>query len=160
MPDELEKVDMEPFDTAAISAGMKDEETRKAEFTEWGISALQGFGKAAIEVGTPVVSLDMSSLEARASGVGLSSWPTSKVDGKTVAQYIRIMRFSGPDGWPWPTLDGWGLTQSLDGQLYLRQKASNENDVVAFLGKVTGFDLERVKEVFNAALRGESLFFK
>jgi hypothetical protein len=150
---------MDPFDTAAIRAGMQEDGTRKAEFLEWCVSALQGFAKAAQEVGTPVVSLEMDSLEAQASGVGLASWPTSLVDGQLVSQYYRIVRYDGPADWPWPTLDGRGLTQSLDGQLFANRTASNEDEVAAILGKITGYDPEKAKELFNAALRGESLAF-
>jgi hypothetical protein len=149
---------MEPFDTAAISAGMKEDEARKTAFASWCVSALQGFAKAAVEVGTPVVSLEMDSFAARAAGVGKAPWPTSLVDDKQVAVYYRIVRYNGRDG-AWPALDGYGLTQSLDGQLFLRSNVSNENDASDFLGKATGYDLEKVKELFDAALRGESLAF-
>jgi hypothetical protein len=149
---------MDPFDTAAISAGMKDDEARKAEFVAWCLTALEGFIKAAGEVGTPVVGLEIGSLAFRAAGVGAAPWPRTQVDDKEVAQYYRILTYNGRDG-AWPALDGYGLTQSLDGQIFLRSKVSNEIEAAAYLGKATGYDLDAVKELFNAALRGEALAF-
>jgi transposase InsO family protein len=69
------------FDTAGIKAQMQQEATQLAEARSvcltWAKAALEGFVDAAEEVGTPITSLDMASLAARASGIAkalVSPW--------------------------------------------------------------------------------------
>jgi hypothetical protein len=145
---------MDPFDTEAIKASMGGTQSQVAECVNWCLSAMESFGRAAQDVGTPVVALEMDSFAARAAGIAKAPWPTSSIDGKQVAQYYRILTNRGFE--VWPAADGYGLTQSVDGQLFLKGKTSSIPDAAGFVAKAAGYDLEQAKEVFHAALRGEA----
>lgn len=144
-----------PFDIESIKAGMSGEQSKIDECLTWCVAALRGFQSAATEVGTPVISLDMKSVAAQASGIAKASWPTSIVGGQQVAQYYRILTNS-EFSHAWPAADGQGLTFSTNGQLFLQGNSASVSDVAAYLVQLTRYDLEQLKEIFNAALRGEA----
>lgn len=146
---------MDPFDTENIKASMGDTQSRISECESWCVTALESFRRAAQDVGTPVVALDMNSMAAQAAGIAKAPWPTSNESGTQVAQYYRILTDSSLN--VWPAADGFGLTQSLDGQFFLKGRASSLTDAASFVARATGYELDQAKEVFNAALRGESL---
>jgi hypothetical protein len=121
--------------------------------TQWCLTALESFGRTARDLGTPVISLDLESTVARASGIAKAPWPTSSVDGKQIAQYYRILQSSVFE--IWAAQDGYGLTQSLNGQFFLEAKSVTASEAAAFVSRVAGRDLNQAKELINAALRGE-----
>ena len=150
---------MDVFDTDAVKADMEREKRAADSALEschtWSVAALNSFLKAAQEVQTPIVALDMGSPAVEASGIAIGHWPTTKKGGKTVAEYYRIVRDSS---YPvWPAQDGQGLSMTTSGEICLKGKEASVDDAAHWLSQVTGNDLDTAKQVFDSALKGQSM---
>jgi len=150
---------MDIFDTEAVKADMEREKNAEDSAFElchtWSLTALNSFLKAAQEVQTPIVELDMESPAAQASGIAIGRWPTAKKGDRTVAEYYRIVRDSSYQ--VWPAQDGRGLTLTLDGEVYLKGGASSAEDAAKWICQVTGNNLDTAKQVFDSALKGQPM---
>jgi hypothetical protein len=150
---------MDVFDTEAVKADMEREKEAQNSALEschtWSVAALEGFLKAAQEVQTPIVALDMGSPAAEASGIAIGRWPTAMKGGKRVAEYYRIVRDSSYG--VWPAQDGRGLTLALDGQICLKGEASSAEDAASWICRITGNNLDTAKQVFDSALKGQPM---
>jgi len=147
---------MDIFDTKAIRADMeRDTEAENHAYESchaWSVAALGGFVRAAQEVQTPVVELDMGSFAAQASGIALACWPTTSEGDKKLARYYSIVRDTSYE--VWPAQDGQGLTLSTDGQVFLMGKACSVDVAARWMCRITGNSLDSAKGVFDSALRG------
>ena len=154
-----EREAMDIFDTDAIKADMEREKAAQESALEschaWSVAALNGFLKAASEVQTPIVRLDMGSPAAEASGIAIGHWPTTKTGGHAVAEYYRIVQDSSFG--VWPAQDGQGLSMATSGEICLKGKEASVEDAAHWLSQVTGNNLETAKNVFDSALRGKPL---
>jgi hypothetical protein len=153
---EREGQPMDIFDTDAMKADMEREKKAEDSAVGWSVAALNGFLKAAQELGTPVVELDMESDAAEASGIAIGNWPTAEKDGKKVAEYYRIVRDTswGP---AYPAEDGNGLTMTLDGRIFLKRNVSSAEDAAKWICGITANNLDTAKAVFDSALKGQPM---
>lgn len=147
------------FDTAAIRAEMEQEKASKDDAYQschtYSVAALNSFVRAAQDVNTPVVELDLNSFAAQASGIALGRWPSANEDGRTIARYYSVIRDTSFE--VWPAMDGQGLTITLDGQVFLIGKPCSLDDAAAWICRITGSSLDTAKEVFDSALRGKPM---
>jgi hypothetical protein len=143
-----------PFDPSAIRGSTDANAQENEACVAFCQSALEHFSATAKQVGTPVVEVETASMAARAAGIAMGSWPTS--GGK--ARYYRILTNSRFDH-VWTAADGRGLTQAENGQFYFEGEAASIEELAAAVARLTGYDSNQAREVFEAALRGEALSY-
>lgn len=142
-----------PFDVSAIRGDMNSRADGEEACIAYCHSALEHFNATAKQVGTPIIEVEANSMAARAAGIGMGKWPM--VAGK--ARYYRILINGGFADIVWTGGDGQGLTQTEDGQFYFEGDSADVRTVAAAVARLTGYDTDQARQVFEAALRGEAL---
>jgi len=144
-----------PFDVSAIRGDMNQGQRGEEECVAFCRSALEHFNATAKQVGTPVIEVEADSMAARAAGIAMGKWPT--VAGK--ARYYRILVNRRFGDIVWTGGDGRGLTQTEDGQFYFEGETVDAGAVAVSVAKLTAYDTDQARQVFESALRGEALSY-
>lgn len=143
----------DPFDIDAIKNSIDDRDSARDACVDYCRSALEGFVAAAQQIGTKMVRLSSGHLAAKAAGIS-KPWP--KTGGFMDKEYLyyRIVRSNHSE--VWAANDGRGLTVGPSGdRFYLKSRTVSVQAAAHFVAALVDYDIDRAKELFADALRGE-----
>jgi hypothetical protein len=145
-----------PFDVDGIRGELDSQSSDQQECVSWCLEGLGAFVAAAKQIPTPIQQLDLGSLAALAAGIAKAPWPTTNIDGATVAQYYAILR--EPRVEVGAAQDGFGLSVGIDGQFFLSSDHATVEQAADFLAEAASYDVENAKSILTNALKGQPSF--